>query len=101
VQAKTTAKVATLKVSSEMAALDSPSGLGMVKKTFASAHGAPQSGFLSVRRRAGYGECSVSVGWLTLGQANNPLFGQSGDLLSVSRLDLDIKPGLRDEPIVV
>jgi len=56
---------------------------------------------LSVRRRAGYGECSVSVGWLTLGQANNPLFGQSGDLLSVSRLDLDIKPGLRDEPIVV
>jgi hypothetical protein len=56
VQAKTTAKFATLKVSSPLAALDSPSGLGMVKKRSASTHGTPQPGFLSVRRRAGYGE---------------------------------------------
>jgi len=42
VQAKMTAKFATLKVSSEMAALESPSGLGMVKKTSLD-HTAPHS----------------------------------------------------------
>jgi hypothetical protein len=56
VQAKTTAKLATLKVSSASAALDCPSGLGMVKKTSLE-HKAPHSlDSCSVRRRAGYGE---------------------------------------------
>lgn len=56
VQAKTTAKFATLIVSSASATLDSPSGLGMVKKTSLE-HKAPHSlDSCSVRRRAGYGE---------------------------------------------
>jgi hypothetical protein len=42
VQAKTTAKFATLKLASEMAALESPSGLGMMKKTSLE-HKAPHS----------------------------------------------------------
>ena len=42
VQAKMTAKFATLKLSSEMAALESPSGLGMVKKSSLD-HPAPHS----------------------------------------------------------
>jgi hypothetical protein len=105
VQAKTTAKFATLKLASETAALESPSGLGMVKKTSLE-HKAPHSldscQYEGVRGIWGIPQALrvLRVG-LPLRQASNPSSGKSGDHLRVSRLDLEIKPGLRDEPIVV
>ena len=73
-----------------------------MKKTSRLTISAPQSGFLSVTKACGVWGIPVSVEWLNAWTRHpHPSSAESGDHLLVSRLDLEVKTSLCDEPIVV